>query len=84
VQLLRRSPTALAKRNALRQRSHAAPLPTLAGVARGRCYDETSCNYRYKNAGYSMSSATWKDSFKQGGIFENNPVKSPIAGVRRT
>ncbi len=36
-----------------------------------------------QNAGYSMSSKTWKDSFRQGGIFEDNPVKSPIAGVRR-
>ena len=49
-----------------------------------RCYDQTSCDYRFKNAGYSMSSSTWKDYFSQGGIFETNPVKSPIAGVRRT
>jgi len=65
------------------------------------CYDEFSCNYRYKNAGYSMSSISWKgklfptltwsstetvlcctDSFRQGGIFEDNPAKSPLAGVR--
>ena len=30
-----------------------------------------------------MSSSTWKDYFSQGGIFETNPVKSPIAGVRQ-
>ena len=48
-----------------------------------RCYDQTSCDYRFKNAGYSMSSSTWKDYFSQGGIFETNPVKSPIAGVRQ-
>jgi len=29
-----------------------------------------------------MSSSNWKDYFQQGGIFEDNPVKSPIAGVR--
>jgi len=28
-----------------------------------------------------MSSSTWKDSFVQGGIFEDNPQKSPIAGA---
>ena len=81
-----RSSAARAKRKALRHCSHAAPHPTLVLRAdpRRRCYDDTSCTYRFKNAGYSMSSSTWKDSFKQGGIFENNPVKSPIAGVRRT
>ena len=47
------------------------------------CYDQTSCDYRYKNAQYSMSSLTWKDSFSQGGIFEDNPVKSPIAGANK-
>lgn len=47
------------------------------------CYDQTSCDYRYKNALYSMSSLTWKDSFSQGGIFEDNPVKSPIAGANK-
>lgn len=47
------------------------------------CYDQFSCNYRFKNAGYSMSSKTWKDSFKQGGIFEDNAVKSPIAGANK-
>jgi hypothetical protein len=48
-----------------------------------RCYDQTSCDYRFKNAGYSMSSSTWKDYFNQGGIFETNPAKSPISGVRK-
>ena len=30
-----------------------------------------------------MSSTTWKDYFKQGGIFEYNAVKSPIAGANK-
>lgn len=29
-----------------------------------------------------MSSLTWGEQFKQGGIFENNPDLSPLAGVR--
>ena len=47
------------------------------------CYDEFSCNYRFKNAQYSMSSSTWKDSFVQGGIFEDSPAKSPLAGATK-
>ena len=34
-------------------------------------------------ANYSMSSLTWKESFSQGGIFEDNPKKSPLAGANR-
>lgn len=77
-----------------------------------RCYDESSCNYRWKvrgvprlsrpahaplptpfkrsvarlfsskGANYSMSSLSWGQQFRQGGIFEENPELSPLAGVR--
>ena len=30
-----------------------------------------------------MSSSTWKDSFVQGGIFEDSPAKSPLAGATK-
>lgn len=32
-------------------------------------------------ANYSMSSLSWGEQFRQGGIFEDNPSLSPLAGV---
>lgn len=42
------------------------------------CFNQNSCNVRYKSKPFWMSSQSWAPQFAQGGIFSNDPSESPF------
>lgn len=44
------------------------------------CFDATSCNLRYQNKPFWMSSKSWSDTLVQGGIFSGG-AENPFANV---